>query len=54
MKSYYVCILQCSDGSYYTGVAKDMKRRVYEYQEGLIKKCYTRNKRPVKLGHVEE
>lgn len=54
MKSYYVYILQCADGSYYTGVTNDMDRRFYEHQEGLIKGCYTHNKRPVKLVHVEE
>jgi len=54
MKSYYVYILQCSDGSYYTGVTNDIERRVYEHQEGLIENCYTHNKRPIKLRHVEE
>ena len=54
MKSYYVYILQCSDGSYYTGVTNDIERRFYEHQEGLIESCYTHNKRPVKLRHVEE
>ena len=52
--SYYTYILQCSDGSYYTGVTNEMERRFYEHQEGLIEGCYTHNKRPVKLVHVEE
>lgn len=54
MKSYCVYILQCSDGSYYTGVTNDLERRYFEHQEGLIDGCYTHNKRPVKLMHVEE
>lgn len=54
LKSYYTYILQCSDGSYYTGVTNEMERRFYEHQEGLIEGCYTYNKRPVKLVHVEE
>ncbi len=54
MKSYYVYILQCADGSYYTGVTNDIERRYYEHQEGLIEGCYTHNKRPVELMHVEE
>ncbi|MCF6156336.1 MAG: GIY-YIG nuclease family protein [Candidatus Brocadia sp.] len=54
MKSYYTYILQCSDGSYYTGVTNNIERRLYEHQEGLIKGCYTHDKRPVKLVRVEE
>lgn len=54
MKSYYVYILQCSEGSYYTGVTSDIERRFFEHQEGLIKGCYTHNKRPLKLIYVEE
>ncbi len=28
----YVYILQCSDGSYYTGSTKDLDRRLLEHQ----------------------
>jgi len=28
---YYVYILLCSDGSYYTGVTKDVERRLEEH-----------------------
>ncbi|MFZ2406661.1 MAG: GIY-YIG nuclease family protein, partial [Methylobacter sp.] len=45
--SYYVYILKCSDGSYYTGVTNDIQRRFYEHQEGLIEDCFTHDKRPV-------
>ncbi|HDO22209.1 MAG TPA: GIY-YIG nuclease family protein [Nitrospirae bacterium] len=41
-------------GSYYTGVTNDIERRFYEHQEGLIEGCYTHDKRPLKLIHVEE
>lgn len=54
MKSYYVYILHCVDGSYYTGVTNNVERRFYEHQEGLIKGCYTHDKRPLKLVFVEE
>jgi len=54
MKSYYVYILLCSDGSYYTGITNNVERRFYEHQGGLIEGCYTHNKRPVKLMYVEE
>ncbi|MBI5875055.1 MAG: GIY-YIG nuclease family protein [Deltaproteobacteria bacterium] len=54
MKSYYIYILQCSDGSYYTGVTNNVERRLYEHKEGLIEGCYTHNKRPLKLMYVKE
>jgi putative endonuclease len=54
MNSYYVYILKCSDGSYYTGVTNDIQRRFYEHQEGLIEDCYTHDKRPVDLLFTEE
>lgn len=54
MQSYYIYILQCSDSSYYVGVTNDVEKRYYEHQEGLIEGCYTHNKGPLKLVHVEE
>jgi putative endonuclease len=54
MNRYYVYILKCSDGSYYTGVTNDIQRRLYEHQEGLIEDCFTHDKRPVELLFTEE
>jgi len=48
MNQYFVYILKCSDGSYYTGVTNDLNRRLYEHQNGIIK-GYTSNKLPVEL-----
>lgn len=49
MKEYYVYILECSDGSFYTGVTNDVDRRLREHQEGLNSTCYTFKRRPVEL-----
>ena len=49
-KEYFVYILRCSDGSYYTGVTNDYRRRVWEHQQGLNPTCYTCKRRP--LDHV--
>ncbi|MDD2620927.1 MAG: GIY-YIG nuclease family protein [Syntrophomonadaceae bacterium] len=49
----FVYILQCSDGSYYTGYTTDIKRRLQEHNEGLGSK-YTRGRRPVKCVYHEE
>jgi putative endonuclease len=48
MKSGCVYILECSDGSYYTGVTSDIEIRITEHQNG-IHKGYTYSRRPVHL-----
>ena len=44
---FYVCILECSDKSYYTGKTPDLDRRLSEHEEG-VGSDYTRRRRPVK------
>ncbi|PIR52603.1 hypothetical protein COU76_05570 [Candidatus Peregrinibacteria bacterium CG10_big_fil_rev_8_21_14_0_10_49_10] len=51
---YYVYILQCCDGSYYTGITNDVERRVVEHSEGCDPTCYTFSRRPVELVHKAE
>ena len=43
---WIVYILECSDGSYYTGITNDLDRRVQEHNEGGASR-YTRSRRPV-------
>lgn len=52
---YHTYIVKCSDGSFYTGIATDLKKRLRQHN-GLLKggAIYTRNKRPVKLKYWEE
>lgn len=45
-------ILECSDGTYYTGWTIDIDRRVSQHNEGKGAK-YTKTRRPVKLVYVE-
>ncbi|PSR04388.1 MAG: endonuclease [Bacteroidetes bacterium SW_8_64_56] len=42
---HYVYVLECSDGTYYTGYTTDVERRVAEHNEGTAAK-YTRGRRP--------
>ncbi len=49
----WMYILECSDGSYYTGSSNNMERRLVQHQNGEGAK-YTKNKRPVKLVYCEE
>lgn len=46
---YYVYILKCSDGFYYTGSTSDLEKHIAEHQEGLIEDSYTHSRRPVEL-----
>lgn len=49
MKNFYVYILECSDGLYYTGLTADLERRLNEHQSGINSGSYTYKRRPVKL-----
>ena len=49
---HHVYVLECSDGSYYTGYTTDVERRVAEHDAGDGAK-YTRGRTPVELIHVE-
>ena len=49
----YTYILQCSDGSYYTGSTTDLELRLQQHHEG-IGANHTRKRRPVQLVYYEE
>lgn len=51
--SYYCYILECADGTYYTGWSTDPARRVKQHNHGVGAK-YTRTHRPVTLVYIEE
>jgi putative endonuclease len=45
----FVYILFCADGTYYTGLTNDLRRRIAEHQGGRNKKSYTYKRLPVEL-----
>lgn len=49
---HYVYVLECADGTLYTGYTTDVTRRVAEHNDGTGAK-YTRGRRPVELQYVE-
>ena len=49
----YCYIVECSDGTYYTGWTTDPARRVAAHNKGRGAK-YTKMRLPVKLVYVEE
>lgn len=48
----YTYIIQCSDGTFYTGWTNDIKRRMEEHNSGRGAK-YTRPRLPVELVYYE-
>lgn len=49
---HHVYIVECADGSLYTGYTTDVERRIDEHNEGEGAR-YTRGRTPVELVHVE-
>jgi putative endonuclease len=51
--SFYCYILECADGTYYTGWTTDPPRREKQHNTGRGAR-YTSTRRPVKLIYTEE
>ena len=51
--SYFVYILECNDGSLYTGITKDINKRLDEHNTKETGAKYTKARRPVKLLYQE-
>ena len=48
--SWQVYVLECADGTLYTGIATDLERRLRQHNGELVGgPKYTRGRRPVKL-----
>lgn len=50
---YWVYIVQCKDGTYYTGSTNDLDKRIERHNEGYGAK-YLKGKLPVKLVYAKE
>lgn len=50
--TFYVYILLCKDGSFYTCYTKDLDERVKQHENGKGAR-YTKSHRPQKLAYVE-
>lgn len=51
-KIWYLYILQCRDGTLYTGITDDVSRRLEQHNSGKGAK-YTRGRGPLKLIYQE-
>ncbi len=53
--TWFVYIVRCSDKTLYTGIAKDVSRRVLEHNSNdRLAARYTRGRRPVALVYSEK
>jgi putative endonuclease len=53
-KRWTVYILRCADGSLYTGITRDVERRLVEHNShALLAARYTRSRRPVVVVYSE-
>jgi putative endonuclease len=51
---YNLYILKCRDGTLYTGIATDLKRRLIEHNGSKLGAKYTSARRPVKLVYTKK
>jgi putative endonuclease len=49
VSEWYLYVVQCNDGTYYTGVTTDITRRIDEHNKSKRGAKYTRSRRPVRL-----
>ncbi len=52
-EGWFVYLLRCADGSFYTGITTDLARRLREHNHSPRGARYTRARRPVSLAYAE-
>ena len=51
---WYVYIVECADGSLYTGITTSIQRRILEHNYSFKAAKYARSRRPVRLVYKKE
>ena len=54
MAGWSVYVLRCRDGSHYTGIATDVRRRLREHEHGPRGAKYLRGRGPLQLVYARE
>ena len=54
MTKYILYIIQCKDGTLYTGISTDLKRRITEHSQSGLGARYTRGRGPFKLVYTKK
>jgi putative endonuclease len=52
--TWHVYMVECADGTLYSGITTDLDRRIKEHNDSDRGAKYTRAKRPVRLVYSEE
>jgi predicted GIY-YIG superfamily endonuclease len=52
VKSFWVYVLLCREGSFYVGITSDVEHRLAEHAAGRDRRCFTYSRRPVELVHA--
>lgn len=53
-KKYYVYILECQDGSFYTGISINPEKRLKEHLGSKLGAKYTKAHKPIGIVYLEE
>jgi putative endonuclease len=51
---YFLYIVKCVDGTFYTGITSDLERRVHEHNTSVRAAKYTQKRRPVLLVYFTQ
>ena len=54
LANWHLYVVECADGSLYTGITTDLTRRVHEHNSTARGAKYTRSRRPVRLVYSRE
>lgn len=52
--TWFVYIVICADGTYYSGITTDVTRRISEHNSSAKGARYTRSRRPTRLMYLEK
>ncbi|MBN2160400.1 MAG: GIY-YIG nuclease family protein [Spirochaetes bacterium] len=53
MKNYYVYILRCNDGTYYTGITSDISKRLFQHERDDSLHSYVSRRKPFELVFID-
>jgi len=53
MNTFFIYILKCNDGSYYTGHTDNLAERLVQHQRAFYPYCYTASRLPIELLHQQ-
>jgi len=52
--SFWVYILRCADGSFYTGHTDNLEQRINQHHAGTFPTCYTFKRRPLQVAFSQD